>query len=220
MIFLPIQGEEGIDALDVPSFPVCTSFADILEALGSLYTDHKYKQVVIDSISAMEALLWAECRRINGGVDSIEKIGGGFGKGYTEVLKQWREVLEGLDALRNDIGMGCILIGHVKAEKFHDPTLEPYDRYSCDIHKKASELVTRWADGVLFIQRKVVVRKEDAGFNKQDKLAIDVGGNKPYLYTQERPAHPGGGRGVWGQIPYELPLSWAALDQALAAVKK
>jgi len=219
-IFLPIKGEEGIDALDVPAFPVANKFSDVVKAIGTLYTEeHEYKNVVIDSISALEILVWEECMRINGGVDSIEKVGGGFAKGYIEALKQWRELLECLDLVRNDRGMGCILIGHVRVERFNDPSCEPYDRYSCDINKKAAELITRWADGILFIQRKMIVKKDDAGFNQSQPRAIDTGGGKPFMYTQPKPAHPGGGRGDWGKIPYELPLSWAGLADALNKAK-
>jgi len=216
-IFLPVNGEEGIDALDVPAFPVAKKFPDVIEAIGTLYSgDHKYKTFVIDSASALEPIIWDETCRINGGVDSIEKVGGGYGKGFHECLKQWRELLEGLDALRNDIGMQIILIGHVKVEKFNDPACEPYDRYSAELHRHATALLTRWADGVLFIQHKTIVRKDDAGFNKKQNRAVDTGNGQPFMYTQERPAHPGGGRGEWGKLPYELPLSWDALSNALA----
>lgn len=218
--FLPIRGEEGIDDLDVQAFPVATKFGDVLEAVGTMYSGgHKYKTFVIDSVSTLEPLIWDECCRINGGVDSIEKVGGGYNKGYTECLKQWRELLEGLDALRTDCGMETILVGHARVEKFNDPSCEPYSRYSPEVHKLAAEVLMRWADGILFIQHKVAVMKDDVGFNKKQNRAIDIGGNQPYMYTQERPAHPGGGRGEWGKLPYELPLSWDVLKKALAQAR-
>jgi len=46
---------------------------------------------------------------------------------------------------------------------------------------------------------------------------MDVTGNR-YLFTRKTPAHPGGGRGVYGQLPYELPLQWSAYSEAVAAV--
>lgn len=219
-IFLPIRGEEGIDALDVQSFPVATKFSDVIAAIGTLYQEeHKYKTFVVDSVSALEPIIWDECCRINGGVDTIEKVGGGYSKGFLECLKQWRELLEGLDALRTDRGMEIILIGHTRVEKFNDPACEPYSRYSPEVHKYAAELLLRWADGILFIQHRIAVKKDDAGFNKTTNRAVDIGGDQLFMYTQERPAHPGGGRGEWGKLPYELPLSWEALSNALAAAK-
>jgi len=215
-VFLPIVKEEGIDDLDVKAFPVIQSYSDLMEALRTLYMeDHPHKTVVIDSISTLEPIIWAETCRINGGVDSIEKVGGGYSKGYIECLKQWGELIMALDDLRNDKGMGSILIGHAQVEKFNDPNCEPYDRYSLDIHKKASPMLMRWADGILFIMRKVVVKKEDVGFNKTQDRAVDIGGGIPFMYTQVRPAHPGGGRGPWGLLPYEMPAYWPALEAEL-----
>lgn len=222
-VILPIKGEEGVDALDVPAFPVVTRFGDLMEAFGTLYSsEHSFHTVVVDSISTLEALVWDEVCRINK-AESIEQVGKGFGRGYIEALRQWREITEALDALRNERNIGCILIGHVKAKRFNDPLNEAYDHYSFDINEKAVELLTRWADGVLFFNRKIAVKKEDLGFNKTKARAIDVGGGAPMMYTQERPSHPGGGRGKWGKIPYELAFNetngWAVLEAELAKVQ-
>lgn len=215
-IFIPIKGEEGIDALDVPAFPICNKFSDVMECLRALYDEHPYKTIVIDSISTLELLVWDETCRINEGVDSIEKVGKGFAKGYTEALRQWRFIVEALDHLRNDMHMGCVLIGHVKAKRFNDPTMEAYDRWQVDINDKAAEFLTRWADGVLFLTHKVAVKKEDAGFNKTVSKAKEINEGAPVMYTQERPAHPGGGRGNWSKLPYEMECSWAALEAGLS----
>jgi len=216
-VFLPIKGEEGIDALNVQAFPVVSSISDLEEALGTLYNeDHEFKTVVIDSISALELIIWDRVCKEDG-AGSIEKVGKGYGKGYLEALKWWRYLLTMLDAMRDDRNIGCILIGHVRVKKFNDPQMEPYDRYSCDVNEKAVELITRWADGTLFLQRKVKVVKEGEGLSEVAH-AKDMTPGRPYMYTQERPAHPGGGRGLWGNLPYELPLSWEALNNALAQV--
>ncbi len=218
LICIPVKGEEGIDELDVQTFPTIQKFSDLLEAIGTLYVeDHPYKTLIIDSVSTLEPIVWDETRRINGGVDSIEKVGGGYAKGYIEALKQWRELTEGLDALRNDRGVASILIGHTKVEKYNDPNCEPYDRYSLDIHKHAGSLLTRWCDGILFVSRKPpVIKKDDVGFGNAQNRPVDISGGIPYMYTQVRPAHPGGGRGAWGKLPYEMPLNWSALEGALA----
>ena len=50
------------------------------------------------------------------GVKSIEDVP--YAKGYVFALDAWREVLAGLDALRNDRGMQVILIAHAAVEKF------------------------------------------------------------------------------------------------------
>ncbi|MEM1354332.1 MAG: ATP-binding protein [Planctomycetota bacterium] len=217
-IFLPIKGEEGIDALDVAKFPTAGSFSDVIDMLGTLYADdHEYKTVVIDSASALEPLIWSHaCQKDN--VASIEKVGGGFGKGYVEAMGYWRQIMDGLDALREKKNIASILIGHVSVKGFNDPTADAYDTYIFDVHKRASEALLRWADCILFANRRVAVKREETGFNKVKARA--TGGGDPMLYTQKRPAHPGGGRGVFGQLPYEMPLTWPAFTGAIAAASQ
>lgn len=219
-VVISVKGEEGMDALDVPQFPVCRSFGDIMDALSALYKEeHGYRTAVVDSASALEPLVWdSVCKEYS--VDSIEKVGGGYGKGYTESLSRFRELLDGLDALRDTKNMASVIIGHVKVKRFDDPTGDSFDQYQFDVNEKTSNLLYRWADLILFCNTKVVVKKEDAGFNKEKKRGIDLSGGKRYLFTQKRPAHPGGGRGVFGHLPYELPLDWQAFENAVAELAK
>ena len=127
--------------------------------------------------SALEPLVFdATCRAHN--VKSIEEVGGGYGKGYVESLRQWRDILSGLDALRAEKNMASILIGHVKVKRFDDPTGDSYDTYAWDINDKAASLIYRWADVILFANTKVQVRKEEVGFKKEKKRAIDTTGGR------------------------------------------
>ncbi len=215
-VVIPCKGEEGTDSLDVTTFPTCNVAEEVMEAIGALYNEkHDFKTVVIDSASALEPLVFdATCRAHN--VKSIEEVGGGYGKGYVESLRQWRDILSGLDALRAEKNMASILIGHVKVKRFDDPTGDSYDTYAWDINDKAASLIYRWADVILFANTKVQVRKEEVGFKKEKKRAIDTTGGRRFLFTQKRPAHPGGGRGVFGQLPYELPLDWKHFENAIA----
>lgn len=214
-VFLPIKQEEGVDAIDVPKFPTAMTFDDVMQAMRTLYKEeHEFGTVVIDSASALEPVIWeAVCKEAQ--CDSIEKVGGGYGKGYTEAMTKWRQLMTALDALRSDKKMASILIGHVKVKRFDDPLGESYDQYQFDIHEKAANALFRWADAIGFANTKTAVKKEDSGFGKEKKRGIDVTGSR-YLFTRKTPAHPGGGRGVYGQLPYELPLSWEAYKAAIS----
>lgn len=213
-IVLPMRGEEGVDALSVPSFPTLGSFSEVMEALGVLYReDHPHRTVVLDSVSALEPLIWQHvCRRA--GVAGIEAVGGGYGKGYTEALGCWREITDALDALRAAKNMAAILIGHVRVKRFDDPAGDSYDTYQADLHERAAAHLARWADLTLFAANKVVVKAEDVGFGKEKKTGRDPLGRR-FLFTQKRPHHPGGGRGHFGQLPYELPLDYQAFTDAV-----
>jgi hypothetical protein len=185
--------------------------------MGALFAEkHDHKTVVIDSVSALEPLVWRSVCVAHNNVKGIEDVGGRYGKGYVEALKYWRSMLEGLDALRAERNMASIIIGHVKVKRFDDPAGDSYDTYTFDINDKAANLLFRWADVILFANTKVVVKKEDKGFGAEKRRGVDVTGNR-FLFTQKRPAHPGGGRGVYGRLPYELPLDWAAFEAAVSA---
>ncbi len=116
-----IQTEDGLSEIDCHSFPLAESYDDVIAALSALYgEEHDYRTVVIDSADWLERLIWDEvCDQY--GVKSIEKADGGYAKGYTHALTQWREVLTGLDALRVERDMAVIIIAHAKIEKFEDP---------------------------------------------------------------------------------------------------
>ena len=220
-IIIQIKNEEGLDDIPCARFPVCSTFQEVMQCISSLYTDnHEYHTVVIDSASALEPLVWQSVCRRNGNVDSIEKAGGGYGKGFLFALDEWRQLVEGLDALRSAREMASILIGHTRVRRYDDPLEGSYDRFEWDINTKAESFLFRWADAILFAAFKTVVRHEGVGFNKEVKRAIDITNGARYLYTQRRPGHPGGGRGIWGRLSYELPLSWPALMDAVAAAQQ
>jgi hypothetical protein len=214
-VFLPIKQEEGVDAISSARFPTAMTFDDVMQAIASLYQEqHEFRTLVIDSASALEPVIWESvCADFK--CDSIEKVGGGFGKGYTEAMYKWRDLMNALDALRSHKGMASILIGHVMVKRFDDPLGESYDQYQFDVNAKAANALYRWSDAIVFANTKTAVRKEEVGFNKEKKRGVDVTGNR-YLFTRKTPAHPGGGRGVYGQLPYELPLQWSAYSEAVA----
>lgn len=211
-ILIPVKGEEGADDFAVPKMPVRKSYADTLAALGDLYKeDHEFKTAVIDSASAFEPLVFDAVVEADPSANSIEKVGGGFGKGYTESLEYWRRLTNALDCLRNDRNMASMIIGHVKVKRFDDPTGESYDKYFMDLNDRAANLLFRWADVILFAKTKIHVSEDEATKKKRG-----IGQDERVLLTQARPGHPGGGRGVYGRLPYELPLDYNAFTQAVS----
>src|SRR5687767_10170856 len=63
-VFLQIEDGTPGD-LELDSFGEIDTFEQLMEALGALYTDeHQFKTVVIDSVTELERLIFAEtCRR-------------------------------------------------------------------------------------------------------------------------------------------------------------
>ena len=218
-VFIPIKGEEGIDYLDVDKFPTSYTFDDVRQRLAALATDtHDYKTVVIDSASALEPVIYADVCESEKAA-SIEKVGGGYGKGYTEALSRWRELMQALDYLREHKNMASVIIGHVDVKKFDDPLNESYDQFVFDVNGKASAALFRWADFIGFANTKTYVKKESTGFGAEKGKARDSGNGQRFLFCQKSPAFPAGGRGPYGKLPTEIPLDWSTFTEAVASVK-
>ena len=214
-VFIPIKGEEGIDALSVPQFPVCGSAGDVEECITTLATTkHDYHTVVIDSTSALEPIYWDEiCKK--SGTTNINQACGGYGAGFKQADNVWRQLLEALDYLRKNKNMASILIGHTNINRFDDPLGESYNKYDFAIHERTANILYRWADAIWFANSKVIVQKEDVGYNKTHKIARELGKSSRVLYTQKNPSYPAGGRGIYGSLPAEVPLNWSAVMDCL-----
>ena len=199
-VFIPT--EDGLGEIDCAKFPVAKTFSAAIDAIGALYSEpHEYRTVVIDSLDWLERLIWAEVCEARG-VKAIDDIP--YAKGYGFAMEHWANIINGLDALREEKGMTTILIAHSKIEKFENPETDTYDRYTPRLHKYASALVQEWCDEVLFANYKVFTKKREEGFGREKVQGVSTG--ERILRTQERPAHVAKNR---LGLPEELPLDWA-----------
>jgi hypothetical protein len=211
-----VQTEDGLGEIDCHKFPLATSFDDVMSALTELATEpHDYETVVVDSLDWLERLIWdALCAQYR--VNSIEKVDGGYGKGYVHALGLWRKFITQLGVLHQQRGMIVLLIAHAKIERFEDPEASAYDRYSPRLHKHAGALVTEWCDAVLFATRKFITRTEETTFGRQRAIAAPIGadGGERVLRTTGGPTCVAKNR--YG-LPAELPLSWDVLIQSIVS---
>ncbi len=196
-----IATEDGLGGIDCARFPLAGDYGDVINALSALYSEqHDFRTVVIDSLDWLERLIWARvCRDRD--VETIEDIG--YGKGYVFALTQWREIISGLDALRNERGMSIILIAHAQIEKFANPETDTYDRYSPRLHKQASALIQEWCDEVLFATYAIHTKTTDEGFGR--KRVQGLGTGERIIRTTERAAHVAKNR---LNLPEQLPLDY------------
>jgi hypothetical protein len=211
-----IQTEDGLDEIACDKFPLAVTYDAVVTALTELRAaEHDYETIVVDSLDWLEHLIWdAVC--VEYGAKSIEKVDGGYSKGYTHALTYWRQIIDMLGALRKDRGMAVILIAHAKVEKFEDPESAAYDRYSPRLHKHAAALISEWSDAVLFATRKLRTQTDDVGFNRKRTIANAIGKN-----GGERILRCVGGPSCIAKnrfgLAEELPLSWAAFMTALSS---
>lgn len=207
-----LQLEDGLTSIRCHKFPISRTLNDANENLdGLIHEQHDYQTVVIDSLDWLERLIFdALCVEWN--VSSVEKVDKGYGKGYTYALTYWREFIYRLDRLR-ERGMTIVCLAHAKIEKFEDPESSAYDRYFPRLHKNAAALMVEWSDVVLFARKKIITKTEDAGFNRKRTTASGLG-NERVMRTSGGPACFAKNR---YNLPDELPLSWSALVEAMAA---
>lgn len=198
--------EDGLGSLQVDHFPLSTKASDVLDAIGSLVSEqHSFGTVVLDSVDWLDNMIWADVEATHDAKDLA------YGKGAMIVADRWREVLAGLNTLRNDKGMVVILIAHTQIKRFDSPEVEPYDRYQPKLQERSNAILREWSDAVFFANYKTIVKKDDVGFNKTTNRGISTG--ERLLFTSERPAYMAKNR---YNLKESLPMSWESFAQAIA----
>lgn len=178
-----ISTEDGIDNLDVTSFPKAQKIDDVVASIKTLIKeDHEFKTVVIDSVDwLVEPLIVSNVENNHDAKDLA------YGKGQMMVAEEFREILQGLDVLRTKRNMNVVLIAHAAVVKFEDPRTEPYDRYQPKLANRCNALLQEWADVLAFAAFKVIIKKSDAGFNKDKTRGVTTG--ERLLHFVENPAY-------------------------------
>jgi hypothetical protein len=178
-----ISTEDGLDSLDVTSFPRAVSVTDVVESIKTLIKeDHEYKTVVIDSVDwLVEPLIMQNVESSHEAKDLA------YGKGQMLVAEEFREILQGLDVLRSKRNMNVVLIAHSAVIRFEDPRTEPYDRYQPKLPNRCNALLMEWADVLAFAAFKVIIRKADTGFNNTKNRGVTTG--ERLLHFVENPAY-------------------------------
>jgi len=204
-----ILTEDGADYVDANAFPLASSLEEVYSAIKVLLTsDHSFESVFIDSLDWLEPLLHQHVCEQNKWTN-IEAPG--YGKGYVAAAEEWRTLLSGLEALRQQKNMAVILIAHDKIKHFESPLHDGYDQYVLKLHDRAAALVQEWADVIGWANYQIVTTESDAGYGNKEVKARTTG--KRILHVEPHPAHMGGNR--FGLK--NMPLDWEAFAAALAA---
>jgi AAA domain len=179
-----ISTEDGIDSLDVTSFPKAQHINDVVNAIKTLLKeDHDFKTVVVDSVDWLISPLIEES--VNTQYDEKQQA---YGKGQMYIAEEFRQILQGLDALRHKRGMNVVLIAHTAVVKFEDPRSDPYDRYQPKLPKACNALLQEWVDVLAFCAFKVIIKKSDAkGFDTAKARGVTTG--ERLLHFVESPAY-------------------------------
>ena len=156
-----IDTEGGTKQLDVARFPQPETWSEILAMIDAVIDEPDVcRTLVIDTIDRAETMLSAQLLA-EAGVDSIEKYGGGYGKGYTAIQERMnKDLLMRLDRLIAK-GVNVVLLAHAAMRKLESPDDPPYDRWELKVSKKVAPVVKEWADILLFMNYEVMVVEEN-----------------------------------------------------------
>ena len=203
-----LGAEDGTGHLDVARFPAPERWQDVLDAVRTLTTEsHDYKTLAIDSLDWVEPHIWQHvCDAA--GVNSIEEVGGGYGKGYTVALDLWRSFLASLERLQATKGMHVVLIAHSLIKLFKNPEGDDFERYVLKLNDKAAGLCREWAKGVYFANYETFAVKE------KSKRVKGVSTGARIMHTQRTAAFDAKDR---YSLPEQLPLSWEDFEAAARA---
>jgi len=203
-ILIPV--EEGLGNLAVAHFPRPASFGDVMEMLQELaLKDHTRKTLVIDTVDALEPLIWNHvCESRSDSKKqyaSIEDFP--YGRGFTFADEAWLRLFRGLDHLRST-GMTVIVLAHSESKFIEDPLTGPVERLQPKLHKRANSLLYEWADVVAFMDlNRVLVEKEGAK-GRTTTVAQVLGERR--LYLEDR-------GGFVAKNRYSLPV-WLEVSKA------
>lgn len=199
-LFIDIEG--GTAQLDVARIDTPTSWSMLIEEVAFVRDNPDVcRTLVIDTADRAQALC-ENALLIESGVDSIEKIGGGYGKGYTALLEKFRkDLLYRLDEVIAR-GINVVLLAHAVMRKQESPEDPPFDRWELNLQKKIAPEVRAWADLLLFCNFRIMAVEENGRTKARGQA-------KRIMYANHRPTFDAKNR--YG-LPDEMPLEYKPLQ--------
>ena len=161
-----IRAEDGFDVFSsrevIPfSFAPLENGVDIFDQLDALINqEHKFKTLVIDSITSLHAKFESFVVRSDSKAKSINQAGGGYGAGFMQVAELHARVKDKTEILRKQKGMTIIFIAHAEVETMELPDEPSYSRYSVRIHKKSIGYYTDFVSLVGLLKLQAIVNQE------------------------------------------------------------
>lgn len=126
---------------------------------------HGITAAALDTADALEAMIHRHLCDKNK-VSSIEKVGGGYGKGYRAAVEELRRLLAKLDLLRAQ-GVTVMFLAHSTTSTFKNPEGEDFDRFSLACHTLFAGQLYSWCDVVGFLHFEGGSKKLDEDSSKE-----------------------------------------------------
>ena len=198
--------EDGASRLDVPQFPVCKTWTEIFDCCRILAKEqHEFKTVVLDTAD------WAQNLAVAHIIETTYKGDGekfdAYGAGFKVLMREFRKLIAALDYLNGTKKMEIIMLLHATIKTFKNPLGDDYDIYKASLVDTPSTsiwgLTKEWADLVLFMNNKVMVKTASASATKgKAKMS-----QKRMIYSKPSAAYDAKVRAGWN-LPDEFELDY------------
>jgi DNA polymerase III delta prime subunit len=180
-----LQTEDGEpQSLDIKSLGLLSTYDDVMDGMSEIFSrQHDFRTLVIDSLDKFEPLLWQKVCE-DGNQTSIE--GFGYGKGYVEADKYWRDFITGLNQLRIKRKMFIVMVAHSAITYFPNPAGSEFPRWDIRLHKRALGIIQDEVDAILLLNYAAETKTEGQGTLKKHTTASS--GSTRWIYADGRPA--------------------------------
>ena len=199
--------ERGAERYDVPHNSDIETFSEFRQVLATLPPGTG--TVIIDTFDELEKMIVQHVMNREN-VDSLNKIGGGYGRGWLAVYEQFGQVISDLDRIRIKQGMNIVLVGHSTIKHFEPADSAGYDRYTFACYEKNNDMLRRWSDITLFARFDSIVVED--GQNAKVKS-----NGKRVAYTVSNPCWDAKSR--W-KLPEKIPFEFSAIASILTEPAK
>jgi hypothetical protein len=204
-------GKLKVDYQEIDSSKDLLGFTAML-----LKEQHEFKSFVLDTVDWMDKVIQQEVCDAEK-VDGIEKVGGGYGKGYKAVQERWIKIADALERLQVEKKMIVVLLAHSIVKTQTPPDSEPYDRWQLNVPDKTGTFLAEWSDIVGYLKGRITATEKQVGMKTVHKA---IGKGDRVLLTSNHPAYLAKNR---YSLPTEIPVGptdgWTKLMEAYKSVK-
>lgn len=203
----------------IKHLPISHNYVDTWNNVKALLAlkEIPYKTIVVDSITALDALVVA--RTISESppgkrgeeVKTIAQAFGGYGAGFLKAQSLHRALKDKFDLFK-DRGIAVVYIAHVEIKKFKSPEAEDFDTYTIAMNSDLSRGVyINNVDMVAFCKLKSSHVETDSG------RTIVKSTNKRVIFSGVSDLHISKNRFA---IPDEIEMSYSAIEKFIPFYNK
>lgn len=178
-----VRAEDGLQAIPASTRPdafpllkgktASDKLAMLRDQLKAILTaDHDYKTLVIDSVTALDAIITAAIVESDPKATSINSALGGYGAGPNAVAAKHYGIRQLVGQINEERSMNIVFIGHAGVETINPPDSDSFQRWSLRMPDKSVTPYVQDVDVVGFIRLQAIVTGRDDGGNRASYTGV------------------------------------------------